>query len=262
MRCGGKAHGTVAEAGARTRAVSRRPWAIAIAALATAVARDAAAYRPFDGTDADVADEGEFELEMGPVHYLRQRSTSYLIAPATVLNLGIVRNVELVCDVQNVIGVRRVPGQAQDRLLDTDFLAKWILRRGSLQGDTGLSIAVEGGPLFPELGGEKKLGAQADFIFSYRWSFAAVHFNEEALESRRHEPGVFSSVIVEGPGKWPVRPVGEVYVEREHDERASYSALVGAIWAPRESLAIDLGLRAASTEDVPTREVRVRARRL
>jgi hypothetical protein len=27
------------------------------------------AYRPFDGTDADVAELGDFELELGPVHW-------------------------------------------------------------------------------------------------------------------------------------------------------------------------------------------------
>jgi hypothetical protein len=46
------------------------------AALATAVALtfwcgEADAYRPFDGTDAAVAETGEIEIELGPVEYLR-----------------------------------------------------------------------------------------------------------------------------------------------------------------------------------------------
>ena len=32
------------------------------------LARPAAAYRPFDGTDAAVTDEGEVEIEFQPVH--------------------------------------------------------------------------------------------------------------------------------------------------------------------------------------------------
>ena len=46
----------------------------------------AQAYRPFDGTDAAVVDEHEFELELGPVEYTREGSTKSLIAPAIVGN--------------------------------------------------------------------------------------------------------------------------------------------------------------------------------
>jgi hypothetical protein len=46
-----------------------------IAALATAALAfwcgGAEAYRPFDGTDAAVAETGEMEIELGPVEYLR-----------------------------------------------------------------------------------------------------------------------------------------------------------------------------------------------
>src|SRR4051812_11197654 len=59
-------------------------------------AGDAAAYRPFDGTDAAVADPGEAEVEFGPAGVLRQGSERTLIAPALVLNLGIAKNWEAV----------------------------------------------------------------------------------------------------------------------------------------------------------------------
>ena len=42
----------------------------------------AAAYRPFDGTDASVADPGAFEIELGPAGLLREGSQRTLIAPA------------------------------------------------------------------------------------------------------------------------------------------------------------------------------------
>src|SRR5579859_364445 len=97
------------------------PIAIAVALVLTTVsARRAYAYRPFDGTDADVAGLGEFELELGPVHWYSQAGNHYLIAPATVLNLGIFRGVELVVDFQNYVGLDEAPGHSRDELRDTD----------------------------------------------------------------------------------------------------------------------------------------------
>jgi len=39
------------------------------------------AYRPFDGTDADVAELGEFELELGPAHVLREGGRTFVTTP-------------------------------------------------------------------------------------------------------------------------------------------------------------------------------------
>ena len=72
--------------------------ALLVAALVLTSARGALAYRPFDGTDADTAELGSFELEMGPVQYYRQGPRNYLITPALVLNLGIFEATELVID--------------------------------------------------------------------------------------------------------------------------------------------------------------------
>ena len=44
--------------------------ALAMAAL-TFWCSEVEAYRPFDGTDAAVAETGELEIELGPVEYLR-----------------------------------------------------------------------------------------------------------------------------------------------------------------------------------------------
>src|SRR5271155_5832517 len=86
--------------------------------LALATSSNAWAYRPFDGTDADVAETGKFELELGPVHYYEQAGSPYLITPATVLNLGIFPRWELVVDFQNYVALdRQAPA---DQLLDTD----------------------------------------------------------------------------------------------------------------------------------------------
>lgn len=94
-----------------------------VLALGT-VAPDALAYRPFDGTDADVAETGSFELELGPVHWYSQSNRHYLIAPATVLNFGFMPRFELVVDFQNFVGLDTPAGQPRDQLLDTDVFTK------------------------------------------------------------------------------------------------------------------------------------------
>jgi hypothetical protein len=46
------------------------------------------AYRPFDGTDAAVADTGDVEIELGPVEYLREEAKHMLFAPDLRVNYG------------------------------------------------------------------------------------------------------------------------------------------------------------------------------
>src|SRR5689334_6194061 len=72
----------------RPRTVGRKVTAFVVIAVLT-FASNVSAYRPFDGTDADVAARGEFELEMGPSDFYRISSRNYLIVPSTVLNLGV-----------------------------------------------------------------------------------------------------------------------------------------------------------------------------
>jgi len=55
-----------------------------VAAFATAAALtfwcgEVEAYRPFDGTDAAVAETGEIEIELGPLEYLRERGERSLL---------------------------------------------------------------------------------------------------------------------------------------------------------------------------------------
>ena len=64
----------------------RRP-AVLVAFALIASTRTALAYRPFDGTDADVAPRGELELEIGTVGYLHGRDGT-AVAPMQVVNFG------------------------------------------------------------------------------------------------------------------------------------------------------------------------------
>jgi hypothetical protein len=62
----------------------------------TALSGTALAYRPFDGTDPAVAKLGEVEIELAPADLFRERSMSTVIAPFTILNLGIAPDWEAV----------------------------------------------------------------------------------------------------------------------------------------------------------------------
>jgi hypothetical protein len=68
---------------------------------------DAFAYRPFDGTDAAVADPGEVEIELQPAGVLWNGGQKALIAPATVFNYGLIENWEAVLEGQVQTRFRR-----------------------------------------------------------------------------------------------------------------------------------------------------------
>ena len=85
-------------------------------------------YRPFDLTDADVVDEGEFELELGPVGYVREGSDRFLIAPAVIGNLGIAAGREIVLEGKLRTPVDHTPG-SQTSLEDAALSLKQVHRR-------------------------------------------------------------------------------------------------------------------------------------
>src|SRR3954463_10673253 len=108
-----------------------------LAVLCLSGVSTAHAYRPFDGTDADVAELGEFELELGPAQVLHEDGRNFLITP-TVLNLGILPRTELVVDLMGSMPFRPQPagigvrGEARYAIRDTDVFLKFLLRKGGL----------------------------------------------------------------------------------------------------------------------------------
>ena len=235
----------------------RSAWLLVSASLLGAE-RDALAYRPFDGTDADVAEHGEFELELGPVQYYRQGDSNFLVTPAAVLNLGILKDTELVVDFEGLVALGTLdPGEPRVGTTDTDVLVKHVFREGVLQEKSGPSIAVEAGPLLPDIHGVSAFGASLDVITSYRWSFGTIHWNEWAEYTREHHFSLFTGLILEGPHEWKVRPVAALFIEREFNVETTYSALVGAIWTVNDAFSLDVGVRGALMEDEDVEEVRL-----
>jgi hypothetical protein len=230
----------------------------ALAAVVLFFPRAAFAYRPFDGTDADVAKEGEFELELGPVHYLRQNDASYVLAPATVLNLGIFPGAELVANTTNLIPNEHVAGTPKYQFVDQDVLLKMILHKGSLQGGHGVSAALETGPLLPGIHGEPGIGASANLILSEQWEPLQLHFNNQISDTRDHVGDFFSSIIVVGgPTRWPLRPVAEFYGERTFGTSTQFSGLLGAIYYANRKIDLDFALREASVDEQAVTEIRI-----
>jgi hypothetical protein len=228
---------------------------VGLAALSSA--GSAHACRPFDGTDANVVDVSVFELELGPTQFYRRGARNYLVAPSTALNLGVARNLEVVADFERVVAGHANEGESRVAL-DTDVLLKWLMRPGTVQGRQGISVALEAGPLLPEFGGDEGFGAQANLILSYSSPPGTLHLNEEVALSRQEKLEVFSSVILEGAASLAVRPVAELFVERElKADATTYSALLGAIWSAAESLSVDGGLRLAREDRARALEVRI-----
>src|SRR5262249_18873764 len=213
--------------------------------LVLAPAPDALAYRPFDSTDASVAEAGKLELELGPLGYFVASGEHFLVAPALIANVGLWRGWELVLQGRHLILVGDGEGEPRSRLIDTGLFLKGVLRDGTLQDGTGPSVAIETGILLPTVNGEPGAGASVAAIISQRWSSVTMHLNGAAARTRAARLELFAGVILEGPYRWAVRPVAEVFLEREFDTSFAVSGLVGAIWRTGEDLSLDIGLRAA-----------------
>src|SRR5450631_1196015 len=226
-----------------------------VAALAPQAAH---ACRPFDRTDADVAKPGEFELEFGPAHFYRENHSNFLIAPATVLNLGLADRLELVADFKNFVALDEPEANTHRlRLRDTDLLAKIVLRKGTLQEMSGPSVALETGVLLPEPDASNGFGTEANFIVSFASTSVAVHLNEAIAINRDHRFEDFTGAIVEIGRTLVVRPVAEVFADRVVGGGGEYSVLAGAVWAAGETEVLDAASRAARSDGASVFELRL-----
>jgi hypothetical protein len=210
------------------------------AALVAGAPPAAWAYRPFDGTDAAVADLHEVEVELQPVGVARSPGQKTRIAPAFVYNYGFIKDWELVLE-----GQLETPLAPAGRsvLTESGAFLKHVVREGTLQDQTGPSIATEFGVLLPDTMGPGGTGASAALIVSQRWDWGTVHFNAEALWTRDQRAGTFTSVILEGPAKWTVRPVAEISYEEAFGQTHTTAGLIGAIWQVRDNLSFDVALK-------------------
>ena len=235
------------------------PSAALTICLLLGASADAWAYRPFDGTDADVADLHEFELELGPVGYLKEGHEHLLVAPRYILNYGFAPNTELVFGSRGLVSLDNPTRDGVARFThdDSELLVKNVLRRGVLQGGTGPSVALEAGVLVPGVGRGSGVGSTTATIVSFRNAYASLHLNGVFQLTRdTHDRDLLTGAIVEGPNDWRVRPVMEVFWERDFGAETRYSALGGAIWRVTDDVAIDAAVRAALIDDESSFEAR------
>ena len=223
---------------------------LGLAALSTA----AFAYRPFDGTDAAVADPNDVEIELQPAGALRQNSGTSLIAPFMIFNYGIVKNWEFVFQGQGQFPLTN--SEDSTSVNGVGAFLKHVLREGSLQEAKGPSIAIEFGPLLPGVRADSGFGASFGTIVSQRWDWGTVHANIVTEITRDRHADFFLGGIIEGPSKWKVRPVAELFYEEEIGQTRTVSGLVGAIWQVKDNLSFDVGYRHAVVNGHPVDEFR------
>jgi len=234
-------------------------WAARAAGAALLLAAPAAqAYRPFDGTDAAVAEPGIVEIELGPAGLLRLGADRFLVAPALIANLGFADRWELVLEGKQLLLLGSAPTEAPRwRIVDTALNLKAVVREGILQDKSGPSLAVELGMLLPTVNDEPGLGVQGAAILSHRFGPITAHLNAGLALSRAKQVDVIGSLILEGPWTWSVRPVSELLVGIEGGSETTVSGLVGFIWPVSQALAIDGALRAGGTAGETLLEIRV-----
>ena len=212
------------------------------------------AYRPFDGTDAAVADVQEVEIELQPAGTLRQNSETSLIAPFMIFNYGFAKNWEFVFQGQGQFPLTN-PDESNS-INGVGAFLKHVVREGSLQEASGPSIAVEFGPLLPGVRADSGFGASFRAIVSQRLDWGTVHANVVTELTRDRHADFFLGGIIEGPSKWKVRPVAEFFYEEEIGQTRTPSGLVGAIWQVKDNLSFDIGYRHAVVNGHPVEEFR------
>ena len=120
---------------------------VALSSLAlagsTLWATTAHAYRPFDGTDADVAEPGVVQLDVG-VGRLRQGMQRSVQVPTVVASFGVEGDTEIGIGGRVDRPLGDTAGATRTSLSDTELAVKHLFRKGSLQeGGSGVSIAGE-----------------------------------------------------------------------------------------------------------------------
>ena len=214
----------------------------------------AEAYRPFDGTDAAVAETGEMEIELGPVEYSREGAARALFAPDVRFNYGFAAGWEAA--LEGTVAHRLDADAARTSLLGNGASLKGVLREGSLQEKPGPSIATEFGVLLPGVHDERGTGVSLAGIVSQRWDWGTVHFNAAGAFTREKHADYFLDTIIEGPRDWVMRPVCEFFYERNVGQSRTRSALVGAIWQVQDNIAVDFAVHGARVNDHTAGEIR------
>jgi hypothetical protein len=210
-------------------------------------ASPAAAYRPFDGTDAAVADLGEVEIEFQPIGAIRAGPTKPV--SDAILNFGFADRWELV--LQGT--AQPLPEGVGPISVSNAAFLKYVLQPGVLLGQVGPGRDRHGvRSSAAAAGGGSGVGFGLTGIVSQRWDWGTVHLNVASNLTPDQHGELFFDAIIEGPNKWKVRPVFEIYSDSLVTQSQTFSGLVGAIWQVNDKLSFDA--RCATRRRRPSRQ--------
>jgi len=195
------------------------------------------AYRPYDSTDADVADDGELEIEFG-WREARFESDEERATDA-VFSFGIGHGREIILEGE----WQHSDSNTEPSFADVGLFLKQVHRRGSLHGESGMSVASECGVLIPTRSGDSGAGGECALIASHGGSVLSFHANAALALETDHRWVNALGLIVEGPVAWRARPGLELLREDAAGEGAELSILAGAVWNWRDGLAFDVAYR-------------------
>ena len=239
------------------RRPGRRALVTAAALLSASLPARAWAYRPFDQTDAAVAERNEFELELGPfaaVHG-RERAPRTRRASSSTTASRAGRSWSSRIPRSFLSARRRCRGT---RRPNRRVLVKSVLREGGLQDQAGPSVALEVGALLPSLPHPDGWGATSTLIVSCRWPATTIHAATSRSPTRAiTDLDMIGGVIIELPHTWRIRPVAETFFKRAGPDVTVVSGLAGAIWTLRETFTLDAAVRAARDAGAAVTEVRL-----
>ena len=205
------------------------------------------AYRPFVSTDADVAEKGELEIEIGLFGISHNSGTDEMTVPAFIANYGIAGNWELVSEFDVQI-YHEGEGRNFELKEPAQFL-KGVVREGVLQDKKGPSIALEIGVLIPSTEKEsRKTGIEGIGIFSSGISDLIYHINIGGeLDRERFAFKGLWGVILEKPVTHRFRFVVEVLGVVQRYEKPDNSCLLGFIGELKD-FECDFGIRKGLSE--------------
>jgi hypothetical protein len=183
----------------------------------------------------------------------QQGPQSTLVAPEVVFNYGFADRWEMV--LQGQVETPLSPG-GPSTLAATGAFLKYVIQPGVLQDKSGISIATEFGPLLPGINTEPGVGFSWAGIVSQRWDWGTAHFNVETNLTRDQHGEAFLDAILEGPSKWKVRPVFEMFYDKIWTQSETRSVLLGAIWQVKDDLSFDAAFRYALVNGHAVNEIR------
>lgn len=230
------------------------------AVVAWLVAAPAQAYL-IDLNDARTVEPGTMELELQPIGYsqtLIGEEERYLLAPSAQLYAGLAEHWDVLFLTRGYILLHDDPEQAPYSLNEQFVALRRVLVPGAYSDEEleGPSLAAQLGVYLPGVEAEQGAGVSVGLLLAWQTDVGCLHANVWYSYTPVQTHAVFTSVAVEGPPDWPVRPTAELYVDVDGGE-PYVSGLIGAVGTVTEEFYLQAGVRVGGWEDYADLEVRL-----